>query len=662
MPGTTRPGSRSRHLTYFASVDGSALGSATPSAVGPTPRTAIASAVGPAAAATSADGPVETPTTGTGRVRPSRTFENGVEPGSGTSSGRTTRTLGRSSSSIKTSRAVQTTFCMALRPLLNAYDPNSYIRSSPIAVRETAARLASPVSCPRQICWARTSRLVRIFSPRSARSRIRLLVSSAILSLPSSSLIRCSRFARDFLSGATSRRWISSPSLAQANRLRAMRSSTRAVDHPLVFSGGGAVTQILVSRAAGGSSPCFINTSITSVVDPDPSRRGRPDDDCHHRPFGRILLSQVISGGLEGFVERFAEKSKLLAATVVELVQMVKDALEHMYDDINFKVVLEAGEKLLVMARDGIQAPVQPCTQHDDSFWANPDNIAAVEEIENAIIMKQGLMDRPSFSLGLTQTPVVSPGGGVQDIVAGCTVVRNGGCPFSLVDGVIQDEATVDLLQLGDIEISGNVVPTVAVDGNNTADLITPPPQILRCCTKSLSDTIAIAQLKTPLKVAQPHSKASLKVGDDAWDMPSFSLGLTQSLVVLPTENVQKSGMDCTVARSTECPSGLKVGAVQFAAMVNPPLLGKIEVYGRKIPIEGELDGDMEPHNTDVDKSTADDDAVKELDEMEKRLKEMEEEAGGVLREMQAKVKKEMDAVQNPASDAASFSGKQGGS
>nr|GMD37937.1 polyadenylate-binding protein 2 [Ipomoea batatas] len=86
------------------------------------------------------------------------------------------------------------------------------------------------------------------------------------------------------------------------------------------------------------------------------------------------------------------------------------------------------------------------------------------------------------------------------------------------------------------------------------------------------------------------------------------------------------------------------------------------KVYGREIPIEGEVDGDMEPHDTDVDKSTADDDAVKELDEMEKRLKEMEEEAGGALREMQAKVEKEMGVVQNPASDAASFSGKQGGS
>nr|GMD60660.1 hypothetical protein Iba_chr12aCG13380 [Ipomoea batatas] len=55
----------------------------------------------------------------------------------------------------------------------------------------------------------------------------------------------------------------------------AMRSPTKAVDHPLVFSGGGAAAQILDSRAAGGSSPCFISTSITGVVDPDPSRRER---------------------------------------------------------------------------------------------------------------------------------------------------------------------------------------------------------------------------------------------------------------------------------------------------------------------------------------------------------------------------------------------------
>ncbi|MQM11629.1 hypothetical protein Taro_044538 [Colocasia esculenta] len=69
------------------------------------------------------------------------------------------------------------------------------------------------------------------------------------------------------------------------------------------------------------------------------------------------------------------------------------------------------------------------------------------------------------------------------------------------------------------------------------------------------------------------------------------------------------------------------------------------EVYGGEIPDEGEMEGDMDARNADVDMARADDDAVKELDEMKKRLKEMEEEAAA-LREMQAKVEKEMSAVQ----------------
>ncbi|MBA0581889.1 hypothetical protein Gorai_024051 [Gossypium raimondii] len=69
------------------------------------------------------------------------------------------------------------------------------------------------------------------------------------------------------------------------------------------------------------------------------------------------------------------------------------------------------------------------------------------------------------------------------------------------------------------------------------------------------------------------------------------------------------------------------------------------EVYGGEIPDEGEMEGELDPQNADVDMSAADEDAVKELDEMKKRLKEMEDEAAA-LREMQAKVEKEMGAVQ----------------
>nr|CAD1826330.1 unnamed protein product [Ananas comosus var. bracteatus] len=84
------------------------------------------------------------------------------------------------------------------------------------------------------------------------------------------------------------------------------------------------------------------------------------------------------------------------------------------------------------------------------------------------------------------------------------------------------------------------------------------------------------------------------------------------------------------------------------------------EVYGQEIPDEGEMDGEMEPHGADVDMAAAEEDAVKmqELDEMKKRLKDMEEEAAA-LREMQAKVEKEMGAVQDPANAAANQASKE---
>ncbi|KAL7199808.1 hypothetical protein ACSBR2_021998 [Camellia fascicularis] len=60
----------------------------------------------------------------------------------------------------------------------------------------------------------------------------------------------------------------------------------------------------------------------------------------------------------------------------------------------------------------------------------------------------------------------------------------------------------------------------------------------------------------------------------------------------------------------------------------------------------------------DVDMAGAEDGAVMELDNMKKRLKEMEDEAAA-LREMQAKVEKEMGAVQDPAAAAASQANRE---
>ncbi|KAM3243893.1 hypothetical protein ACQJBY_055675 [Aegilops geniculata] len=69
------------------------------------------------------------------------------------------------------------------------------------------------------------------------------------------------------------------------------------------------------------------------------------------------------------------------------------------------------------------------------------------------------------------------------------------------------------------------------------------------------------------------------------------------------------------------------------------------EVYGQEIPVDGDMEG------ADVDMTAAGDDAAKELDEMKRRLKEMEEEAAA-LRDMQAKVAKEMQGGDANASTA----------
>ncbi|XP_024403289.1 polyadenylate-binding protein 2 isoform X1 [Physcomitrium patens] len=77
------------------------------------------------------------------------------------------------------------------------------------------------------------------------------------------------------------------------------------------------------------------------------------------------------------------------------------------------------------------------------------------------------------------------------------------------------------------------------------------------------------------------------------------------------------------------------------------------EVYGGDIPdeVEGELEGDSDGDCEDLllkGDIGIDEAASKELEEMKKRLKEMEEEAAA-LRDMQAKVEKEMGGSQDSA-------------
>ncbi|KAL6580668.1 hypothetical protein OROMI_008692 [Orobanche minor] len=70
------------------------------------------------------------------------------------------------------------------------------------------------------------------------------------------------------------------------------------------------------------------------------------------------------------------------------------------------------------------------------------------------------------------------------------------------------------------------------------------------------------------------------------------------------------------------------------------------DVYGGDVPEEAYMESDFDPT---ADADAAGDSKDKDLESMRKRLQEIEEEAGA-LREMQAKVEKEMGAPQEDSS------------
>ncbi|KAK4572453.1 hypothetical protein ACB098_12G103700 [Castanea mollissima] len=86
------------------------------------------------------------------------------------------------------------------------------------------------------------------------------------------------------------------------------------------------------------------------------------------------------------------------------------------------------------------------------------------------------------------------------------------------------------------------------------------------------------------------------------------------------------------------------------------------EVYGGEIPDEGEMDADVDMSAGGdyelQEQEDGPDPNSKDLEDMKKRLKEIEEEAGA-LREMQAKVEKEMGAVQDSSGSSATQAEKE---
>ncbi|XP_019158593.1 PREDICTED: uncharacterized protein LOC109155364 [Ipomoea nil] len=99
------------------------------------------------------------------------------------------------------------------------------------------------------------------------------------------------------------------------------------------------------------------------------------------------------------FLAQFTDTVKALAASVVDMVEMVRHAPPKVALDENFKHMVDVTQMLLGLR----EVPSSDRGLRDNPFWAKPENLKTLDVIEKAIAMREALRDMPSFSPGPTQ-------------------------------------------------------------------------------------------------------------------------------------------------------------------------------------------------------------------------------------------------------------------
>ncbi|GER35954.1 E3 ubiquitin-protein ligase [Striga asiatica] len=165
--------------------------------------------------------------------------------------------------------------------------------------------------------------------------------------------------------------------------------------------------------------------------------RGYVDDDVHvddarHRakidigsPNGNDM-NRASKLSVQTFMQEFASKTRVLAMAGIEIIQLVENAPRDLLGDDNFTKMQGAVQKLLGICNEDSKGkgkqhmPDEP-SQHatrddgspfkaptqivDDDFWNDPDNIAAIDAIVDAVArrdhFKRMHYDGPSYNLGL---------------------------------------------------------------------------------------------------------------------------------------------------------------------------------------------------------------------------------------------------------------------
>ncbi|VFQ73280.1 unnamed protein product [Cuscuta campestris] len=116
---------------------------------------------------------------------------------------------------------------------------------------------------------------------------------------------------------------------------------------------------------------------------------------------------------VEVFVQKFAEKGRVLATTIIDLVSLIESAPPGTIENDVFKQLQLATGRLLGLARrrggGSLETPDGGFSEvtYDEGFWSDPANIDQLIANEQAVLArskyKKIMEDMPSFSLGFSQ-------------------------------------------------------------------------------------------------------------------------------------------------------------------------------------------------------------------------------------------------------------------
>nr|GLL41939.1 uncharacterized protein LOC109179738 isoform X2 [Ipomoea trifida] len=244
---------------------------------------------------------------------------------------------------------------------------------------------------------------------------------------------------------------------------------------------------------------------------------------------------------------RVTDKARTVAAGIKELVQLLREAeMTTDKSDENTKLWDTTRSLIGIQPTPGVHAHVPPpslCTnvaQPDDDFYSNPDFLNAVEEIERAVHERNALSNGMSFTLGgdhgagpshvphtthiapcVERAAVIGTPSATKDSSANPSAQPSSSAPHRRPHHPLRDDCVTAATQVLSSVIEVPTSTATHLTGSAPLKALKTPQEA------NHSPTAVVTKLAHHVVPVEEMENAVHDL-EDIFDVPSFSLGLTQ--------------------------------------------------------------------------------------------------------------------------------------